>query len=462
MQKKVFSLLLVLLMGFVLVTGAGGVTVSVTVYETGTNLTKISQATVYADNGLVGKTDETGYLEFSHPGTGSLEMKVIKRGYGDWTGILDRNVTSLLVEMERKNLTLGINIYDADMLFPVSGAEVAISARGVSASGQTDSNGSVTFQVMAGGLYDLSVHAPNYQARIASVEMGTDDKTVQYWLYHDARLALVVKDETTMKPVDDAEIFIDGVSKGITDQRGALTIDLPRDKVYQIKIRKEGYQDYTEKRIISNDEALVTLSLVKAPSTVFIFVYDEAKMPVENAEIFLEGTLAGTTNAFGRATLENLTMGEYPLSVRRPGYRNQSGTLEVTEMAGELGIQLEYATANLTIATVGTDNKPLPETQISINGKPLGTTDQQGRFSTKLRLNTPYTINATKSGYNSAAVQTEINSTAPPELIIPLQKSVNRLLIGSLLIVGAALLLIFGIWRRSRGSQHSRHGKGGL
>lgn len=462
MQKKVFSVLLVLLMGFVLCAGAGGVTVSVMVYETGTNLTKISQATVYADNGLVGKTDETGYLEFSYPGTASLEMKVIKRGYEDWTGILDRNETSLLIEMERKNLTLGIDIYDADTLIPVSGAEVAISLKGVISSGQTDSNGSVTFHVIAGGLYDLSVRAPNYQARIATVEMGTDDRTVQYWLYHDARLTLVVKEGMTMQPVDSAEIFFDGVSKGITDQRGALTVDVPRDKVYQIKIRKAGYQDYTEKRIISNDEAMVTLSLVKAPSTVFIFVYDEAKMPVEDAEIFLEGSLAGTTNTFGRATLENLTVGEYPLSVRRLGYHNQSDTLEVTEMTGEFGIQLEYATADLTITTVGADNKPLPEVVISINGKSSGITDQKGEFSTKLRLNIPYTINATKAGYNSAMVQTEIISIAPQALIIPLEKSVNWLLIGSLLIFGAALLIIVGIWRRSRGSQHSRHGKGGL
>lgn len=462
MQKKVWGLLLVLLMGIILCTSAGGVTVGVTVYETGANLTMIPQAMVYADNGLVGKTDEKGYLEFSHPGTANLEIEVIKRGYTDWTGTLDGNVTALLVEMERKNLTLAFNIYDADTLFPVSGAEVSISAKGVSTTGQTDVNGSVTFHAIAGGLYDLSVHAPNYQARIASIEMGTEDRTVQYWLYADERLTLLVKDEMTGQPLDNAELFIDGVSEGTTDPRGALTIDMPRDKVYQIKVRKEGYQDYTEKRIISSDEAMVTLSLAKAPSTVFVFIHDEAKMPVENADIFLGEALIATTNAFGRATLENLTMGTYQLSVRSPGYRNHSDTLMVTEMAGDLTLQLEYATADLTITTVGTDNKPLPETYIAINGKSLGITDQQGKFSTVLRLKTPYTINATKSGYEQATIRTEINSTAPQDLIIPLKKSVNWLLVGSLLVIGAVILILFGLRKRSQGSSHIRHGRGGL
>jgi hypothetical protein len=462
MRKKIFVLLFVLVVGLILFTGVEGVTVGVTVYETGHNLTQISQAAVYVDNGLVGKTDETGYLEFSHPETNSMEITVIKRGYEDWTGILGGNTTSLLIEMKKKNLVLGVTVYDADMLYPVSGAEVTISADGLNMSENTDSNGSVSFPVRAEGLYDLSIHAPNYQTRAAAVEMGIDNKSVEYWLYRDTHFAIVVKDNTTQQPVEDAEVLFDGVNKGTTDLRGALTIDLPRDKVYQITIRKDGYQDYVEKRIISNDEALVTLFIKKAPATVFIFVYDETKSPVENAEIFLGNTLVGTTDTFGRATMQNLSMETYPLSVRHSGYLNQSFTLELTDMAREFTIQLEYETANLTIATLGTDKKPIPETLISINGKQTGITDKDGEYTTKLRLNIPYTINATKEGYNSATVRTEVTSSTPPVQTITLQKSMNWLLVGLLFLIGAVLILIFVVRRRTRGSQHPRHGRGGL
>jgi hypothetical protein len=462
MRKKIFVLLFVLVVGFILFTGAEGVTVGVTVYDTGHNLTQIPQAAVYVDNGLVGKTDETGYLEFSHPETNSMEITVIKRGYEDWAGILDGNTTSLLIEMKKKNLVLGVTVYDADTLYTVSGAEVSLSVNGVNMSETTDSNGSVSFPVRAEGLYDLSIHAPNYQTRAAAVEMGIDNKSVEYWLYHDTHFVIVVKDETTMQPVKDAEIVFDGVNKGTTDQRGALTIDLPRDKVYQITIKKDGYQDYIEKRIISNDEALVTLSIKKAPATVFIFIYDETKSPVENAEIFLGNTQVGTTDTFGKATLENLTLGTYPLSIRHSGYRNQSFTLEVTEMAREFTIQLEYETANLTIETLGTDKKPIPQTLISINGKQTGITDKNGAYTTKLRLNIPYTINATKEGYNSATVRTEVTSFAPPLQTITMQKSMNWLLAGSLFLIGAVLILIFAVRRRTSGLHHPRHGKGGL
>ncbi|MDD1707180.1 MAG: hypothetical protein LUO81_03180, partial [Methanoregulaceae archaeon] len=200
----------------------------------------------------------------------------------------------------------------------------------------------------------------------------------------------------------------------------------------------------------------------KAPATVFIFVYDETKSPVENAGIFLGNNPVGTTNTFGKATLENLTAGTYPLSVRHTGYLNQSFTLEVTDMAKEFNIQLEYDTANLTIATLGTDKKPIPATLISINGKDTGITDKDGVYTTKLRLNIPYTINATKEGYNTATVRTEITSSPPPVQTITMQKSMNWLFAGALIAIGAALILIVVMRRRTIGSHHPRHGKGGL
>jgi hypothetical protein len=65
-----------------IITGiACGETVFVQVYETDKTINPISGALVYANNTLVGKTDEKGTIEVFVPGTEVIPIKVEKFGY---------------------------------------------------------------------------------------------------------------------------------------------------------------------------------------------------------------------------------------------------------------------------------------------------------------------------------------------------------------------------------------------
>ena len=97
--------------------------------------------------------------------------------------------------------------------------------------------------------------------------MGTDDETVQ-----DPSLSKrPVLDSSLMTAVispripSGAEVFIDGVSKGKTDPNGILTLEIPRNKAYNLKIIKSGFSDYLEKRNIGDNEAVVNIPLSLAP-----------------------------------------------------------------------------------------------------------------------------------------------------------------------------------------------------
>ena len=81
-----------------------------------------------------------------------------------------------------------MSIFDTDSALPVSNAVVKLS--GINSTDQTnktDSTGSVVFPVVAEGVYTVTIDAPNYQERTAVIEMGTEDKTVQYLLLRSDR-----------------------------------------------------------------------------------------------------------------------------------------------------------------------------------------------------------------------------------------------------------------------------------
>ncbi len=199
-----------------------------------------------------------------------------------------------------------MSIFDTDSALPVSNAVVKLS--GINSTDQTnktDSTGSVVFPVVAEGVYTVTIDAPNYQERTAVIEMGTEDKTVQYLLLRSDRFSILVFDSRDQSPVPGAEVFIDGDSKGKTDQNGILTLEIPRNKVYNLKIVKSGYTDYLEKRSIGDNEAVVNIPLAVESNKASLTVFNETNVPVEGAAILINGNPVGTTSQFGKYSFQN-------------------------------------------------------------------------------------------------------------------------------------------------------------
>jgi len=418
---------------------------------------------VYANSALVGKTDGSGNIEFSHPGTDTISVRVSKLGYDDWNGDIGVNTSTLLVQLMRRSLLLSAQVYDADTLAPIPGAQLSLSGERGQNTSVTDSNGTSSFVVEAESVYNLGIRAENYHSRDAVVEMGLDTKTVQYMLMRDDRFSLLVKEEGSGLPVPDAGIFVDGVDRGSTDEKGLLTLQLPREKVYQVKIEKEGYEDYNERRIVGEEDAFVTILLSKSPYSLFISVYDEDKDPVEGAEVLVDDVAAGETSRFGRILIGNLTYGNYTLEVKHPDYSPARKPFTVTRTGDEITLELEFLKVNLTVNTVEGGSTPVPGVKISLNGDSAGETDEEGTLPIRLRPDVPYTISAEKEGYNPASVQREVRSadeTSPVR--ISMERSINWVLAGGILaaIVVVIALAILVLQRKSRKRPHGR--KGGL
>jgi hypothetical protein len=444
------------------ITIAGATTVTVNVYEKEGNISFIPQASVYADGAPVGKTDSEGMLQFSHPGISDLTVKVVKTGYDEWSGTLGANATNLLVEMMRKNLTLSVEVFDADMLSPIPGAEVYLTGPVLSQQGSTDEQGVADFRVTAEETYTVNVRAPSYQARSTDVEMALDSKSVQFLLYRDDRFALVVKDSADGSPVKDAEVFVDGVSKGITDSKGAITLELPRGKIYNIEVIKEGYADYSDKVIIREEDALITVPIEKAHYKAFVMVYDQENHPVEGVKVQVNGSGSAITDTYGKVAISDLLAGSYTISTEKEGYQAANTTFTVSADGQEVIIPVRFGQASLLLYVQEPGGKMIQGAQVLVNGQEAGITDEHGQFTTHVTVNSPVMINTTKEGYQQGGLDVLVPSgSSSVTYTVNMQPDLDFGLlwivaIVAIIVVVVAVLVVRGKNRRTYGRGRRR------
>jgi hypothetical protein len=382
-------------------------------------------------------------------------MRIV--GYDDWTQTISKNATSALAILNRKTLTLKVNLYDSDTLKPVYGANVNLTSGNVSLGKQTDSLGAASFGVNGLTLYSLYITSNNYQPRSGTIDMGTENREVQYWLLPGNRFSFVITDKDTKMAVPDAEIRIDSVLAGKTDSRGILNTQVTRGKSYSIQIVKPGYQTVTETRLISESDAISSMEMSKAPIGAFVYVFDESKQPLSGAEVYINGSLSGSTNDYGRSNFPSLVTGGYLLEVKKAGYTPVSQAITVSDQGKDYTFTLPYESAALSIYVRDKDQKVMPNASILLDGNDVGTTDVNGQYIARVKFNSPYNITAVMSGYQSSSVKKQVvqgNATDSVTLII--EKNLDLGLVTMIILGAVAVLVLFALLRMI-GRKRRRH-----
>ena len=417
----------------------------------------IPQATVFLNGDEYAKTNNTGQVFLNHSGLNDLLIRVSTTGYVDWEKLVAKNETSVFVTLSRMNLTLKVNLYDSDSLGAVSGARINLSAKNSKQTNLTDVAGSVSFGVNATTLYSMDITAPGYLPRIEIIDMGTENKDAQFWMFPANRFSFIVKDKNGMLPVTDAEVRIDNALVGKTDTRGILTIPVARGRVTSIDIKKGGYQTFTESRRINETDALYSVILSKALLGAFISVSDENRVPVSGADVYINGTLSGTTNQSGRINFPDLVSGSYNVEVRKTGYRSMNRTILIINKGEDFTFEIPVENADLTIFVQEKDQKIVPDATILMNGNTMGVTDEHGLFRTKVKINTLYNITAIKETYQPVSVQEQFaqgNATASVTLVM--EKNLDWGIITIIGIGALGILIAFGIIRKWGGRKPQR------
>jgi hypothetical protein len=456
MYRQRTRFLFTLLCLIALCSAVGATTLQIQVQDSLDN-SSISRATVFLDGNNLGRTTNTGDFLITHSAENDLNIRISMTGYDDWSNSIPKNATSAIVFMNRKSLTLNIKVFDSDTILPIYGANINLTSYNITQTKQTDVQGSATFGVTGETTYSVYLTAQNYQPRSGTIDVADINKDVTYWLLSGNRFSFVVNDKDSSTPIPGAEIRVDSVLVGTTDSRGILITPVTRGKIYTIQIKKDGYETFAESRMIADTDALYETTLKKAPVGAFIFVSDQNKAPITNADIYLSGTLVGTTNQYGRASLPNLTIGIYQIEIRKGGFSTTTQQINVTKQSNDIAVVLPYETVGLTIYVLDKDQKIIPNANILLNGALSGTSDTHGQFIANVVYNTTFNITATKDGYLPVTVQKQIpTGNTSPTLTITLEKSTDWNLIT---LVGVGIIIVIALFAMIRilGRRKQRH-----
>jgi hypothetical protein len=453
LSRLLFTALLVLLLcGPVQATTS----LQITVLDSIDNTT-VPHATVFVNGANYALTNTNGQAFLTHSGNNNQVIMVTMSGYNDWSQTVANDTTVLLVNMSRTTLTFNVALYDSDTLGPISGAIVHMTAGNSSLVKQTDSSGSATFAVTANTRYALDITADNYQPRNTTINIATENQAVQYKLLSGNSFSFVVRDRDTGKAVSGEMVRLNNVLAGQTDDRGILITPVSRGKSYVIEVTKDGYQSSTETRTIGEADAIYTATLTKAPVGAFVYVIDESRKPLNGADVYINGTLSGTTNEYGRTKLSDLVTGDYLIEVRKSGYLTQSRATSLSGLSQDYSFTLPYENAALTITVEDKEKNGVPNATIALDGNPAGRTDENGQLLTHIAFNTDVNITVTKEGYQPLSARKQvISGNATSAITLTLDRSIDWGLIG-MIIVGAVCVLILLSAIRRFGHRKRRH-----
>lgn len=423
----------------------------------------LADASVYVDGEYVGTTASDGTHSYVHSGKKDLRLKVVRKGYRDWTDWVDADRTRIQVDMFRKDETLTVEVYDATTLKPVVGALVRVEGDGISRSETTRSDGGTDFSVRSGALYNVDIRASNYYDVSKTVQMENSGKVVQYWLFRNDLLAVQVRDAETSAPLEAAEVFVDGARVGATDADGNLPVHLQRERRYSLKVTASDYQPYQEERYIEVDNVLFLVHLSKSAYPVSLTAFSETMKPIAGAEVYLNGTLQGKTNQYGRFMLSDVNAGTYEITVKAPGYGEWMEVRQVSGKGEDIVAELDYDQASVTIRAEDTDRKAVADAAIQVDGRAVGVTDGLGCLRTELTTNKVYVVTATRDGYEPISIDVEI-PLGTTEFTVPLamEETFNIWLLAVGVGVVAAFLLgaVLVVRRRRAGAGRGRPPRG--
>ena len=196
--------------------------------------------------------------------------------------------------------------------------------------------------------------------------------------------------------VADAEVYLDGVFKGRTDNSNSLTIKGVFAGEHTLKL-VYGSVSHEQKIVVNSGNISfrqnVNIAASEPQFVVFTVVPQSAVVIIDGKHYTLQD---GSMSAV-------LASGRYDYTVTAVGYHSQSGTFTVSGETVNRSITLKSDSANVTLTAP--DNA-----EIWVNGEKKGT----GRWSGMLNSGA-YIFEARKDGHRTAKLTKEITSTQPQQ-----------------------------------------------
>jgi len=136
-----------------------------------------------------------------------------------------------------------------------------------------------------------------------------------------------VKDATSGRAIEGAQVFLDGVPRGYSNVMGLLTVVGVGSGTHTATATKTGYSASVETFPVTRATSVsVKMTPIVVTSTVTVQVYDAVtSSPIASAMVYVDGAYAGATDAAGQLVL-TLNAGTHTFTVARSGYVTKTQT----------------------------------------------------------------------------------------------------------------------------------------
>lgn len=286
----------------------------------------------YSDSEVTGSS---GSVNFPVKAGESYNVEIRASGYYDLSKTVQMENSERIVQYWLfSNDLLAIQVRDAGTSAPLKDAEVYIdNVR----AGVTDADGRLPLHLERANRYSFRVTAPDYQPYQESRYLEEDDVLLTVALSKSAYPVSITAFDETTKPVEAAEVYLNGTLKGKTSQYGRFMLSEIHAGTYKILVRAPGYQDWSETRQISGQGEDIVAKLGYERASVTIRAKDPVQNTVGNAVIVIDGQVVGVTDSQGCFNTALVTNKVYAVTAACDGYRNISvdadiplGTTEFT------------------------------------------------------------------------------------------------------------------------------------
>ncbi|MCY1032900.1 carboxypeptidase regulatory-like domain-containing protein [Corallococcus sp. BB11-1] len=211
-----------------------------------------------------------------------------------------------------------------------------------------------------------------------------------------------------------------------TDAQGAFLLEAVPPGTHELTAARQGYTTVRQTVSVSAGEsAALSLTLKVARGRLSgVITLEGASTSAGIAVTLTNTTVAATTSAQGRFTLENLPLGTYELVATKDGYTPLRVSVEVQEGNAQSVTQVLARLRGQVVGQVLLEGRANPEgLQVSLEGRSeRATTDAQGRFTLENLAPGTYTLQAEKELYATARQPVEVKSAEATSLTLTLAR----------------------------------------
>ena len=283
----------------------------------------------------------------------------------------------------------------------------------------TDSEGNVSFKWLEKQAHSYTVTKAGYKNGSGSVDLTAGNQAVAVELEKDLASATFTVQAGGVA-VEGAEVSVDGKT-GQTNAAGQATIAGLEKQAHSYTVTKAGYKNASGSVDLTAGDQSVTVELEKNLANA-TFTVQAGGVAVEGAEVSVDGK-TGQTNTAGQVTIAGLEKQVHSYTVTKAGYKNASGSVDLTAGDQTVAVELEKNLASATF-TVRIGGVVVEGALVAVGGgSALTNAAGQVTFSGLERHAYSYTV--TFDGYKSASGNVDL--TAGDQMVtVELERDLAR------------------------------------